>query len=228
MLKSTIFTFAVFATSSAFASSMCRGFFSFQEGKAVRDVQDHLGYVNDFLRSVDLVGQSLQRDYVRRPESLARVNAYLEKSVLPLSRNISILKSTEQDSDSTLIRLTQWRDLFRQTPTLPSGITLYHQEWVSPEKVLRFAKAKVLYRGDFVPATPNALQAPHMSHVQSGAWQVLYIMEMHHSVKAVPGRPELQEYILDRGLKMTVVEAQILEGLETMILRVAVENIRQN
>lgn len=218
-MKKTLFIVLLIFSSVSLAKEICPKIFPPENDTAA---------IDEFLKSLTLAEARTWSHYILHPGSLDTTNAYLHRFNYPHKKNLTVFEDSPQVSTATLIRISQWGDLFRHALSLPQETILYHQKWMSAEEAADLLTKQELYTNEYLPSTSDILSAIKMSTGHFEQYQVLFILEMDTSVRAIPGRQNLHEYVVDRGLKMTVLEAQDIPGMKILILRFAVEQLERH
>jgi hypothetical protein len=160
-----------------------------------------------FLKQLDLEEMSTWQSFVYKSGVLENMNAYLRRYISVNHKDLSILNSDSLVSGATLVRVGQWRQLFRKALKLPAGTVLY-----GTVSTTSLQNIELLLEGQFVRVSIS--RSITFSNGESAAKEpmVLFAVELQEAEFAVPGKPELSEWILDRQTNLKVVSAEFLES----------------
>jgi hypothetical protein len=207
---------------SAFAGNFC--FDVFSEGFKAKETTSLFSEEDArlFSENLNLEQKSIWLSYLRNPNSLEVVNEYL-RDISPLQKRMTVLKSDATVTGATLVRVAQWRDLFQSALLLPAGTELYYQKQISEERARRLERVIVLLEGEHIAASTKEVLSAAISKEDGSDWRVIYRMTLADPIKALPGRSELQEYILERAIQLRINHAEIKEQQKTVELEIQVE-----
>jgi hypothetical protein len=177
----------------------------------------------NFPQSLDLEQKSTWLGYLRNPNSLEVINSYLRNKIPPLQKSMTVLKADREVSGATLVRVGQWNRLFQNAKHLPIGTRLYHSRKMSEQRARRLAKAILFFDGEYLVSTRRQ-HLPSLDQTKTDEWDVVYRMNLQEEIKTVPGRAELEEYILDRNITLRIQGSYFDEVHKVAYLNLDVEN----
>jgi hypothetical protein len=151
-----------------------------------------------FLSRLDLEERSTWLSYINTGRGLDSINAYLRKYVSAEQNNLAMLNTDSLVSTSTLVRLGQWRQLFKKAILLPKGTVLYGTIEASELQNL-----KALFALQFMSVSTR--------YAPSEGQMVVFGIELQEASLAVPGRAELSEWILNRQAKIKMISTDDIE-----------------
>jgi hypothetical protein len=159
-----------------------------------------------FLNQLDLEEMSTWQSFVYKDGVLEHMNAYLRRYISVHHEDLSILNSDSLVSGATLVRVGQWRQVFRKALKLPAGTVLY-----GTLSTTNLQNIDYLLAGQFVRVSTSRSGAFGQKGSTAKEPLILFAVELQEASLAVPGKPELSEWILDRQAKFELVSLKLLE-----------------
>lgn len=159
-----------------------------------------------FLDRLDLEERSTWQSFIYKDSVLQNVNSYLRRYISVDHQDLSILNSDSLVSGATLVRVGQWRQVFRKALKLPAGTVLY-----GSLSSANLQNIDSLLAGQFVRASTSRSSAIGQIDSRAKDPMVLFSVELQEAALAVPGKSELSEWILDRQAKFELVLVEPLE-----------------
>lgn len=176
---------------------------------------DHQQLAANFLQSLSLEESRTWLQTLLSPGSLSRINAYLRRSISPMQTNLTRLKDDASISNTLLVRIGQWNQLFSKAVLLPQGTRFFYTEAISDDMAPRWSQVKMILLSHY-----TVVQSDGPQSLMTKSWQVQYSVTFSEPLRAIPGLHNPDEWILDRHIKLVITHVRISEETKTVSIEV--------